>query len=39
MQGDLINIQEEFTTHKDLMAGDEFRKKQGNIPNPVEAPT
>jgi hypothetical protein len=34
----IINIQEEFMTHKTLLADDEFRKKLLNIRNPVETP-
>jgi hypothetical protein len=34
----IINIQEEFRTHKALLADDEFRKKLLNMRNPVETP-
>jgi hypothetical protein len=32
------NIQEEFATHRDLLADDEFRKNLLNTRNPVETP-
>ena len=34
----IVNIQEEFETHKALLADDEFRKKLLNMRDPVETP-
>jgi len=34
----IVNIQEEVTTHKALLADDEFRKRLLNIRDPVETP-
>ena len=34
----IINIQDEFTAHKALLADEDFRKKLLNMSNPVETP-